>query len=273
MTLIEEGVQTHNSAERERRYLSSLNDITFRHGRPCQTWPCTFRTRTVACTSRDDSAWRIWSNHTRVWHRHLRYHRRRLLPAIELIGKLFRTWKWICHRHITHTPEIGLFYSWAISFLFLLINKFDFLSNSIYANYTARHLILKAAAVAQREKALFFEIMAKIDRETILTPSQPVIIYVVLNLQICLLHRNSELREWWWWSMRPCVCVCRRDTVLMNWITFWHYKWTLAQLGDFFWSIIFCGPFLDTRVDPSSSETFWSKSKTLNYYIEFRLTF
>ena len=49
---------------------------------------------------------------------------------------------------------MGFFGFYAI---FLLINKFDFLSNSIYANYTARHLILKVAAVAQREKALFFE--------------------------------------------------------------------------------------------------------------------
>ena len=57
--------------------------------------------------------------------------------------------------HNTH-HRVGFFGFYAF---FLLINKFDFLSNSIYANYTARHLILKAAAVAQREKALFFEII------------------------------------------------------------------------------------------------------------------
>ena len=62
-------------------------------------------------------------------------------------------------------------------------------------------------------------IMGKIDHETILTQTHlhPVIIYVVLNLQICLLQ-SSELseREKMVAVEYASVCVCRRDTVLIN---------------------------------------------------------
>ena len=114
-------------------YLSDSNDRAYRHGRLCRIWPCTCHTRTAVCKFHSDNVSSTLCNHSFFRSNHQRHR------AIELELNCLEQSDINAWSSATSSIFPSFFLDSSALFIsFLIINKFDFLSNSIYANcYTA----------------------------------------------------------------------------------------------------------------------------------------